>query len=526
MSADRNGANVIEVAATFDDSVVAVRHLAPARDRRPTRALLAAGAACLLACAIAFAHAVSVSAADQRAKAAWLAKGESLIDYPAPRLSAAWDVSALFGLMSGIGLLGWGLARLVDERRPSRFRVGKARGVDFATPLADDHELIAPAPTGGFVLNRFPGLSVEVDGLPTGGDVIPIAAGARLRAKSGLATFTVASVPSAKATGGALRLDRRALTFAGASAAGHLALIVLLFLVAPAANGYMSDEEPQRRLISNGQLDPKEEAIQKPEHEDVGGGSDMKGGSTTPEGAMGTKKPTTDHGSAEIQKVENLPPKIALTTEQKNQVARTAGVIGFIKNNNAFQAIANDGDFSVGLDDKDIEGGWYGNPGENPGGFGGGVAGMGPGGIPCDGVACSSLGTIAVGKYHVPGKGPGPIPGFVDPNHQHVPQAPVYIGAAETKDVDPQLLRRYVHEHVDEITYCYTHELQAKPTIEGTVTSHFTIDGNGRVITVGATGVDDLVSSCVAGVIKSIEFPKFDTVVNVTSYPFRFHSTN
>jgi hypothetical protein len=75
-----------------------------------------------------------------------------------------------------------------------------------------------------------------------------------------------------------------------------------------------------------------------------------------------------------------------------------------------------------------------------------------------------------------------------------------------------------------QITYCYEKQLLVKPSLAGTVLTQFTISGNGAVISVSASGMgDSSVENCVAGALKSIQFPKpkGGGLVNVR-YPFTF----
>ena len=53
--------------------------------------------------------------------------------------------------------------------------------------------------------------------------------------------------------------------------------------------------------------------------------------------------------------------------------------------------------------------------------------------------------------------------------------------------------------------------------------AQFTIDSSGKVVASTATGLDQAVASCVAGVIQTIEFPAYegDGTIQVT-YPFTF----
>jgi peroxiredoxin len=70
--------------------------------------------------------------------------------------------------------------------------------------------------------------------------------------------------------------------------------------------------------------------------------------------------------------------------------------------------------------------------------------------------------------------------------------------------------------------YCYERSM-AKHTRTGTVRVQFVIKPEGTVtsLTFTAIGVDGEVSSCVAAVIKDIQFPRSGASVQVV-YPFHF----
>ncbi len=61
----------------------------------------------------------------------------------------------------------------------------------------------------------------------------------------------------------------------------------------------------------------------------------------------------------------------------------------------------------------------------------------------------------------------------------------------------------------------------ASPTLAGTVNAQFFIAPQGRVVSSSASGLDEQVATCVASVIKDIEFPSSGTGVQVI-YPFHF----
>jgi hypothetical protein len=92
-----------------------------------------------------------------------------------------------------------------------------------------------------------------------------------------------------------------------------------------------------------------------------------------------------------------------------------------------------------------------------------------------------------------------------------------------TGDLDKAIIRRYIKRHINKISYCYEKVLLEKPGLKGTVSAQFLISVTGTVTSATASGVDDEVASCVAGVIKNIEFPKpKDGGVVQVNYPFTF----
>jgi hypothetical protein len=136
----------------------------------------------------------------------------------------------------------------------------------------------------------------------------------------------------------------------------------------------------------------------------------------------------------------------------------------------------------------------------------------------------SEYGIIGVGGGYGGGDGFGDDPdrGGMRGRAADVPQ--VRIGQpVATGDLDKAIIRRYIKRNLQKITYCYEKILLAKPEIEGTVNVQFFITPNGAVESASANGVDAEVSSCVAEVIKQIQFPKPKGGGGVqVNYPFTF----
>jgi Ca-activated chloride channel family protein len=162
------------------------------------------------------------------------------------------------------------------------------------------------------------------------------------------------------------------------------------------------------------------------------------------------------------------------------------------------------------------------------GAMGYGVSGVGYGG---GGTAWGAIGT---GTYMTIGHGAGTSGGFgggfgvggaMGGMRARTAAVPSIVLAQPTVqgDLDKAIIRRYIKRSIQKLSYCYEKELLGHPKLAGTIDTKFVIDENGRVASSEASGVDPTVSSCVAAVIKDIEFPKAvgggRVVVN---YPFTF----
>lgn len=89
-----------------------------------------------------------------------------------------------------------------------------------------------------------------------------------------------------------------------------------------------------------------------------------------------------------------------------------------------------------------------------------------------------------------------------------VPDDTVVLGS-----MDPDAIRRRLLEHLSEFRYCYQSELDEKKSkeVSGVVHLNFNINPEGSVSSANVTsnsGITPAVKSCVAGVLRDIEFPK------------------
>ncbi len=132
-------------------------------------------------------------------------------------------------------------------------------------------------------------------------------------------------------------------------------------------------------------------------------------------------------------------------------------------------------------------------------------------------------GAIGVGRYSTIGYGSGH--GSMQGRIASVPTVSI-AAPMITGDLDKSLIRRYIRRNLEKITYCYEKELLARPQLAGTVATRFTIEPDGHVSGVEASGFDDAVAACVKQVMANIAFPPtLDERVQV-NYPFTFRSPN
>jgi hypothetical protein len=550
---DPGAAAAIEIAAMLGDSVVGVKHCIDPRGGKiapATWGLVAGGAVCLLASAIAFCASVKTAADNHDRLDAWtrIAHRPAYAFRPA-RLGPAVDWVAFGGFGLAIVGLGLGIARMRRERVSPYYRIGTAPGVELAIEGAPAPAFPLVAPSGDdFVFQFAPGIDGE---LLQGGRAIPlpelVAAGrarpsastpgafalaiprhARIRARAGRATFQIAAVsrPRRHAAPMLAGIESRAVVYAAGSLAVHLAIWGILQLIPPEPAS-ISLDPPVFEPIVVDLRSVEHEAPVSPDSETPGGGG---GGDTAPpmalpEGASGDPSATSD-GRIRIADA-GLPP--AMSRADAVRAAREAGFVGNERLAAAISDLAERLDLESGFDPVSSSGALFGGYDTGRGGFGAGRTGDGFG-FGCDepcayGLIAGSArfatisdGPGAGGHYGLPGRGFG--------TRDHAPRLPT-VGTARVDGpgYDKTLVRRYIRRSIDKIAYCYDRQLLAHPGIEGEVLIDFFIAPTGGVERSSGTGFDAEVAGCVAGVIHTIEFPRPGDGVGVeVHYPFQFHA--
>jgi len=254
---DLTGAKAIEVAALLGDSVIGVKHCIDPKSGKVsarTWGLFAAGAACLVIAAVAFAISVHTAAFNKGG----LDYTVHVLHKPAysfrPEvLSPVFDWIAFGGLALGLSSLVAALARMRGEKRTPYYRIGTAPDVELAleSAPATSFPLVAPsANREDFVFNFSDGIEGELvlDGRTTslsdlaasgrarpsiataGALELPIPSRARIHARSGQTTFVVTAVPQPRQQPMSLLAagESRTVKYFAGSLAVHL--IVLAFL--------------------------------------------------------------------------------------------------------------------------------------------------------------------------------------------------------------------------------------------------------------------------------------------------------
>jgi CHAT domain-containing protein len=88
-------------------------------------------------------------------------------------------------------------------------------------------------------------------------------------------------------------------------------------------------------------------------------------------------------------------------------------------------------------------------------------------------------------------------------------------------ELDREIVLRYIGYHLDQMRHCYEVQRMAKPGLTGKILARFDITPAGGVASATAIGLDSAVDSCVADVLKDIEFPRSGAGVHI-NYLFNF----
>ncbi|MBT8494149.1 MAG: AgmX/PglI C-terminal domain-containing protein [Deltaproteobacteria bacterium] len=542
----------VAVTTTLDSTVLDVEYLhRETTSKKRTWLPLVCGVVLALVAAFSFARGVTLADSNKQAHEAWIAADKPAGDFRPERMSTAFDLLAAFGLFGAVGCFGF-MVWSRTQRRRSRLTCGSGDDVDIAidsmapttfVEASDIGPIVTPIESMALSVIDDDGEHTEDEALakgligPNGDGRLVLAKGARALFERGASRIMVESsnAPRSGTAAATLAIEGRAAQFLAGSALVHAGILALLWSLPPDASSLSVDSD-----LLNARLVPVRMHIYEEVKKDldVGGGSETGDSNTTeelmspPEGVTGEPDKTATVGRYTIEKRSDTP---QLSRSAAIDRARRSGVLEFLEGGDRFGNIVHGtADFSSGFGERDVRGGLSGEVGAIGGTWGswGVYNGVGTG----PGYGTSKVGSFKWGNGNgicKPGEkcgyGPGNGPGFGPGNgpgwRPHAKGKPPTIGIPKVGPGGPDkaIIRRYIRRKLPRIRHCYEKQLLNNPSLAGTVNTQFLISPVGKVQGVRASGSGNAaLDSCVGAAISSIQFPKFNRVVNVSNYPFTF----
>jgi TonB family protein len=383
---------------------------------------------------------------------------------------------------------------------------------------------------------REAGIARPDDAIP-GAFVLRMPLDGNLRVQLGETCFLLSAVapPRRLVAGGLLsRIDWASQMFHGVSLATHTLLLVLVFSIPPDGAGISVDSFNTDHRMVRYLIKPKpEEASEVPlwlrrQH------AEKQGPSVQPkhagaEGKAGSR--TARHTNRRFAvKGDAVHPEIARRIALES--ARTSGVLGLLGKTSGGPLAAvfgkenplgNEAMAAIGNLIGDQIGESYGTEGLSLSG-----PGRGGGGTATDAIACGP------NCYNTIGDRRGdPKSGYdfrrAIPTKRKLDVVPPPRGSIKVVGgLDKELIRREIRKHLNEVRYCYQHELQSKPELSGRVVVGFTISGSGQVVSSNvsqSTMNNSTVESCITKAFLRWSFPKpVNNGIVIVTYPFTFHA--
>ena len=359
----------------------------------------------------------------------------------------------------------------------------------------------------------------------------PIPEGGSVRMKHRDFTFIVKDVKAGKKVAGHAKLDIRPMIYVAGAALFASLVLTMFYFQPPRPRGLSSDLLSTDSRLIQFLMEPEE--LEEPEPEWLNG-ADSSGGGTGKahegeQGQMGDETAEKTKNKYGIQgPADNPDPQMA--REQAKEEARTAGIIGTLASmQGSFNSPTSPygADFALGNDPASALGAMTGNDIGQNFGFGGlGLRGTGRGG------GGLGQGTIGMGNFGTIGRGGGRgageggygrgVGGFRG-RSAGVPQ--VRSGGAEVRgSLSKEVIRRVVRRHINEVKFCYEQQLNARPDLQGRVTTRFVISPTGSVqsaMVASSSLRNEAVESCIVRAVRRWTFPAPDGGgVVVVNYPF------
>jgi hypothetical protein len=425
---------------------------------------------------------------------------------------------------------------LVSAERPRSVFVGNEGAVRFLLPtesLSGRAELLAcegepgsiryfvRAPSGSELIASKDGEVLESQLDASGARSIALESGTRAEVRVGDFSFFIAPTAQPEKAPSAPIWEGGATRYIGAVLAAHAVLLGAFFFMPPAASALNLDlMNRDDRYITANITPPQsiEELLQPEAGESMGEAlndapaeaSDAGGEDPEPRVAGG-------HGRPDASSVRTTGPVTATSVHDMGTFSVLA---------NAFDHAG----ASAGTWGSEHLTGGPGGPGllaALAGGRGDGFGGLdmnGSGIGTCRAGEVCGRGTIGTGRLATRG-GDGPSTSVGLSGHHTGRVPPPVTGVVETTGgLTPEIIRRTIRQHMNEVRHCYERELTSNPSLEGRVALQFMIDSTGTVRSSSAAGEGMTpVSSCVATAARRWTFPESEGPTGVT-YPFVFQS--
>jgi TonB family protein len=326
----------------------------------------------------------------------------------------------------------------------------------------------------------------------------PVPEGGSVRMKHRDFTFIIKDVKAGKKVAGHAKMDVRPMIYVAGAALFASLVLTMFYFQPPRPRGLSSDLLATDSRLIQFLMEPEE--LEEPEPEWLNG-VDSSGGGTGKahegeQGQMGDESSEKTKNKYGIQGPEDNPDPV-MAREQAEEEARTAGIIGTLASmQGSFNSPTSPygADFALGND------------------LGQGTIGMG------------NFGTIGRGGGRGAGEGGyGRGVGGFRGRSAGVPQ--VRSGGAEVRgSLSKEVIRRVVRRHINEVKFCYEQQLNARPDLQGRVTTRFVISPTGSVqsaMVASSSLRNEAVESCIVRAVRRWTFPAPDGGgVVVVNYPF------
>jgi hypothetical protein len=248
-------------------------------------------------------------------------------------------------------------------------------------------------------------------------------------------------------------------------------------------------------------------------------------------GKIGDKKSTEVNRRYAVKGPQDNP-EPRMSKQAAEEKARNTGILGIMNKQSSKMASIFGREMALGNNPEDAFGHLLGAQIGDAAGLGGlGPLGTGPGG---GGTGENTLGTDTLNTIGSAGRDSGGGSDYgrnvgllTRPRRSFVPE--VVPGTVKVHgSLDKEIIRRIVHQHMNEVKFCYDQELARKPTLAGRISVQFAISPVGQVITsvMQSTSMDDArVENCVVNAVRRWEFPKpTGGGIAIVLYPFSFTS--